>query len=65
MTDLQHHDRHAAENARKASMRERMAALEATIARQERIILFYQAENREQQARIRALMRPTAEEAAE
>ena len=66
MADFPNHDQtqHAKENARKRSMRERMTALEATIERQERVIRFYKAENRDLSARIRELMRP-AEEAAE
>ena len=44
--------------ARKASMRARMAEMEKTIERQNRLILFYRAEHRELTARIRELMRP-------
>lgn len=51
--------KHAASNQRKATLRERLAALEETVERQERIIRFYQAENKELSSRIRDLMRPS------
>lgn len=60
--------RHDRENARKLTLRERMAEMETTIkqqeaviARQERVLMLFKADNRELSNRVRVLMRPVEE----